>query len=218
MEQEPGPDDPFQYTRVEARRAQLTLNFLVILSAVAGAAFFAYVLYSIRPFSSSPSDVVDIPTSGAAGVLTSIEGESGGLAVAVRDLDDAPGYAEALSERLRNDMGIEQAGRLLRLTVRNAGNAPLEVKLGTLQLTARDGREFNAQWLAQVADVRAATATGRLHIGQAAHEFQLDAGAERQLSVFVPGDVPAVGELRAGKLGAGAMEVPLEYKETRAAP
>lgn len=218
MEQEPGPDDVFHSTRTEARRAQFALNFLVILSAVAGAAFFAYVLYSIRPFSSKPSDVVEIPTSGATAILPTLEGEAGGLLVSVRNLDDAPDYSEAISERLRAEMAINETGRLYRLVLRNTGESSLSISLKSLELTAEDARVFRARWLGQVADREKASATGRLHIAQGAHEFELKAGGERQLTVFLPGDAPAVGDLRSGSLDAGTVDVPLEFKEIKAAP
>src|SRR5690606_6519652 len=96
------------------------LNILVGLSALAGAVFFAYVLYTVKPFGRKTADPIDVPVSAAGprvGLLSADDKEAG-LEITLRDIDDAPTYRDALSETMRRELGIEQPGRLYRLTAR----------------------------------------------------------------------------------------------------
>ena len=144
----------YEQSRSEAKRAQLGLNILVILSAVAGAAFFAYVLVTIRPFGSSEREPVNVPTSSVADRLGVLEGEDidAGLYVVLRDIDEAPEYRAKLSERMREDLGIDSPGRLYLLIVRNHGEQPVSVKAGKLQVQDKDGRNWQMKWLSDVTD------------------------------------------------------------------
>jgi hypothetical protein len=217
MEGDSPDNDGFEQARRESRRAQFALNFLVILSAVAGAAFFGYVLYVIRPFGTRTPDPVDIPTSRTGDTIASVEGEQSGLHVSVHDLDEAPEYSAKLSERVRADMGISQEGRLYRLTVRNELDAAFNVDLRTLTLEAVDGRKWEAQWVDQAASPENATAIGRMRVAQAERKFTLPPKGERQLDIFVPGSPPGLATLSGGRLDAGAAIVELKHRDVRAA-
>jgi hypothetical protein len=212
------PDnDGFEQARRESRRAQFALNFLVILSALAGAAFFGYVLYVIRPFGTRTPDPVDIPTSRTGDTIASVEGERAGLYVSIHDLDEAPEYSAKLSERVRADMGIAQEGRLYRLALRNDGSADIKVELRSLTLESVDGRTWEARWVDQVGAADNATALGRMRLAQAEREFTLPPKGERQMDVFVPGSPPGLADLSAGQVHAGSLTVELKHRDVRAA-
>jgi hypothetical protein len=196
MDSMPEEHDPFEHARRDIRRARYMLNFLVFLSALAGAAFFGYVLHSIRPLAPRLPEPVDIPTSRAEAVQVTLRGEGAELQVMLSDLDEAEEYSAELSERRRADMAIEQAGVLLRLAVRNAGERELSITLNALTLTTQDGDTLSARRLGDVAELELATASGRMQIGQAAPSFTLPAGAMRQFQVFVPGSPPRVAALQ----------------------
>ncbi len=217
MTEEAEPEGGFESSRRDAHKAQIALNVLVILSALAASAFFFYVLYTIRPFGGSQVSNVDIPTSQPGAVIASVEGEAGGLAVSVRDLDDADAYNAELSEKLRADMGISAKGRLLRLELHNTGKDERKVKLTSLTLTGDDGVQWACRWLDDVASRDSATALGKLRLSQGVREFTLPTGARRQLDIFIPGEPPGAGKLKGGRLDAGSVQVELEHKETRAA-
>jgi hypothetical protein len=206
--------DEFQKARREVRRAQLALNFLVILSAAAGTAFFGYVLYTIRPFGGGKPEPVVIPTSQAGATVASLEGEDGGILVSVHDLDEASAYSAELSERMRKDLAIGEAGRIFRLSVHNTGETEISLKLESLTLTSVDGRQWQARWLPQVAAADKATAVGRMRIAQGATAFALPAGAQRQLNVFIAGDPPGTAKLKSGLLSAGERRIELSHRDT----
>ncbi|MBK8205710.1 MAG: hypothetical protein IPK87_02830 [Planctomycetes bacterium] len=217
MTEEVQPEGGFESSRRDAHKAQIALNVLVILSALAASAFFFYVLYTVRPFGGSQASNVDIPTSQPGAVIAFVEGEAGGLTASVRDLDDAEAYNAELSEKLRADMGIASNGRLLRLELHNTGKDERKVKLTSLTLTGDDGVQWACKWVDDVASRDAATALGKLRLNQGAREFTLPVGARRQLDIFVPGEPPGAGKLKSGRLDAGGVQIELEHKETRAA-
>lgn len=206
-------DDPqtFETSRKQVRNAQVALNVLVVLSALAASCFFFFMLYTIRPFGGGGAANVEIPTSEPGAMVATIQGSAGGLGVTVRDLDDAEGYSTQLSDKLRADMGIDQAGRLYRLELANTGKADLVLKLTTLSLTGEDGLTHAARWIDAVASREQATALGKLRIAQSTREFTLPPGASRQLDIFLPGEPPPAARIVAGRLDAGSVTVDLEH-------
>jgi hypothetical protein len=212
----------FESSAKEAKRAQWALNLLVALSAVAGAVFFGYVLYTIKPFGGKTPAPVNVPTSamGAKFGLLVGEDESSGVMVALKDIDEAPSYREKLSEVMRRDLGIERGGRLYLLVVRNDGKDPVSVDAQTLNVKDGDGKSWSARWLDQVANSDQAAATGRMRLAQSAHKFDLEKGEERQLYVFIPsGDgMPPSGEdFQDGELKlSDKLTIPLKHKEIKA--
>ncbi len=211
------PDESFEQARRDARRAQLAMNALVILSAIAGAAFFGFVLFTIKPFGERVPEPVQIPTSQSSGTMSIVEGDTGGLRAELRDLDPAPGYSGELSARLAADLGIGQSGRLYRLALRNGRDAPVEVSLGGFSLTGKDGTTWSAQWIGSVADAEKASAMGRLRLSQAASGVTLPPGGEYQLDVFIAGEPPAADGFTAGRVELGSAVVHLAHQEVSAA-
>ena len=220
---EPKPDVSFEQSRKETRRAQWALNILVVFSAVAGSVFFFYVLYTIQLFGGKDVPPVDLPTSSLGAKFGLLVGEDSatGLSAMLRDIDEAPGYREKLSEVMRKDVGIAGPGRLYLLIVRNDGKAPLEVNATRLSVRDNSGKQWDVQWLEQAASTDAANAMGKLRLAQSKHNFGLAVGQERQLYVFVPaaGDdiPPSAEELASGTLSiAGATELGLTHTEIKA--
>ena len=213
----------FEQSAREAKRAQWALNLLVVLSALAGAVFFGYVMYTIKPFGGKTPEPVNVPTSamGAKFGLLTGEDESSGVLVALKDVDEAPTYREELSEVMRKDLGIKDEGRLYLLVVRNDGDKPVSVNADSLQLKDGDGKSWKARWLDQVADPESAAATGRMRLAQSAHKFDLEEGDERQLYVFIPssGGLPPSGEdFLDGELKlSDTLKISLKHTEIKAA-
>lgn len=219
----PETDEPTPQDREhkEARRAQWALNVLVVFSAFAGSVFFAYVLYSIRPFSPDEVPSVEGPTSSVGervGLLSSVDEETG-LAVTLRDVDNAPGYRRELSEVMRNGMGIESPGRIYLLIVRNLGEEEYDVNLRSLTVSA-GGESWAVRWVGDVAEDSNASAAGRMRIAQSESRFTLAPGAERQLYVHASagagGAAPAAEEFSGGELSleSGAV-IGLAHEEQR---
>lgn len=184
------PEVHYEQSRTQAKRAQLGLNILVVLSAVSGAAFLSYVLVTIRPFGKGEAPGVNIPTSTVAERLGVLQGEDleAGLFILLRDIDEAPEYRDKLSERMRADLGIAGEGRLYLLIVRNHGQDSATFNGDRLVAHDKDGATWNLRWLSQVADAESANAVGRMRLAQSGHSFELPAGAERQLYVFAGRD------------------------------
>ncbi|MBX3459879.1 MAG: hypothetical protein KF696_07925 [Planctomycetes bacterium] len=203
--------EPYEASRKQVRNAQVALNVLVILSALAASCFFFFMLYTIRPFGGGGAANVEIPTSEPGAIVATVQGAAGGLRVIVRDLDDAEVYSRQLSDRMRADMGIEQEGRLYRLALENTGKQALEVKLNTLSLTGEDGATHSARWIDGVASRDNASALGKLRIAQSNREFTLPPGATRQMEIFVPGDPPPAARFTKGRINAGSVTVDLEH-------
>ncbi|MCC6466306.1 MAG: hypothetical protein IT463_13285 [Planctomycetes bacterium] len=180
----PQPDDDFETARKQATRARWALNALVGLSALASALFFAYVLTRVAPRGKAEPPEVNVPTSAVAKTVGLLQGESGGLFVELRDLDEAPSYREAWSDRLRTDLGIAAKGRLYRLLVRNDGKEKAAFA-GTLSARDGSGTEWPVRWLKDVADATAGSDLGRMALAQAEPRFELAPGESRQLDVFV---------------------------------
>jgi hypothetical protein len=222
-EDKPAEDTSFEQSRKETRRAQWALNLLVIFSAVAGSVFFFYVLYTIRPFGHKQPPAVNVPTSslGAKFGLLVGQDEASGVSVVLRDIDEAPSYRARLSDVMRKQMGIEAAGRVYLLVVRNEGKAALKLNAQHLQVNDAKGGQWNVEWLDQASKPGAADAMGKLRLAQSKHNFELQPGSERQLYVFIQsaGDhlPPSAEDLSSGKLTfTGAPEITLSHTEIKA--
>lgn len=200
------PSD-YEQSRRNANRAQWALNFLVTLSAIAGAAFFFYVLYTIRPWSSTTTEPVNVQTSSAAATWQIVTGgEEAGLWATLRDIDEAPEYRKALSDTWRRDLGIAADGMMYRLEITNRGNTR-DLELRSCSLRTVEGASFEVQWLDTLAQPGNATALGRMRLKQSESRFTLEKGESRQLSVFVPatdrGVPPAADGIVSGSLRLG---------------
>lgn len=190
------PEPEFELSRKTARRAQLTLNVLVVLSAVAASVFFLYVLHTIKPFGDRQTPEVNVPTSAVGQTIALLRsGDDSVLAVEMRDIDEAPSYRDALSDSMRQALGIENEGRLFRLRVHNAGKQRVEVRGPRMDVRDSDANDWPVQWLAQSGNAEKRSANGRLIAGQSTAEFELGPGETRQLYVFIPGKVPPAEKL-----------------------
>lgn len=211
----------FEESAKEARRAQWSLNLLVVLSAVAGAVFFGYVLFHIKPFGGKQPDAINVPTSAVGdkfGVLVGSD-DGSGVSVALRDIDEAPTYREKLSEVMRKNLGISVAGRLYLLIVRNDGDSPVSLNIRSLNVKDGGGQEWSAKWLDEIAEP--ADANGRMRLAQSGRKFELEKGDERQLYLFIPsgGDtLPPSGEdfLDGEVRLSDQLEVTLRHTEIKA--
>ncbi|KAA0209590.1 hypothetical protein EDM80_14615 [bacterium] len=224
QESEPASANDVAYAEAarDASRARLMLNFLVILSAAASSVFLVYVLTRVLPRNGGDAANVDVPTSVAQAKVGVLRGQSTEtareVAFELRDLDEAPGYRDKYSEKLREALGIERPGRLYQLTVRNLSKSePLVFNGGTLRLRDKAGREHTALWLASVAQAERATALGRMTLAQSESVFTLAVGERRDLLVFVEsgGEMPpAAEEMVNGTLEGGSLKkVNLERAE-----
>lgn len=213
----------YEESRTEAKRAQLGLNILVVLSAVAGAAFFAYVLATINPWRNGDRPGINVPTSTVAERLGVLEGEdiNAGLFVIVRDIDEAPEYRDTLSEQMRADLGIEDEGRLYLVIIRNHSDTSVQVRADELLVTDKGGMNWELMWLDELAEPGSASAVGRMRLAQSGHEFDLPPTSERQLYVFAPADSkapPSAEAFRSGELRLRTGDViPLEHTEVKVA-
>lgn len=215
-------DVAYEEAARDASRARLMLNFLVILSAAASSVFLVYVLTRVLPRNGGDAANVDVPTSVAQAKVGVLRGQSTDstreVAFELRDVDEAPGYRDKYSEKLREALGIERPGRLYQLTVRNLSKSePLVFSGGTLRLRDKSGREYTALWLASVAQAERATALGRMTLAQSESVFTLAVGERRDLLVFVEsgGEMPpATEDMVNGTLeGSSLKKVNLERVE-----
>lgn len=216
-------DNSYERSRTESRRAQWTLNILVVFSAIAGSVFFFYVLYTIRPFSDTVVPPVDVPTNGVGtkiGLLIGTD-EDSGVSVMLRDVDEAPGYREKLSEVMRRDAGISADGRLYVLVIENFGKTTVSVNARDFSVRDSSGKEWDVQWLEQAGKAGEATEVGKLRLAQSRHEFELATGQQRQVYVFVPSAEalpPTAEELTGGMLGfADGLKISLSHTEMKVA-
>ena len=224
MEEEQSKDTEvaFVESAKEARRAQWALNLLVLLSAVAGAVFFGYVIFTIKPFGRTEPEPINVPTSSVGekfGMLFG-EDETTGVVVALRDIDEAPSYREQLSEVMRKDMAISSLGRVYLLVVRNDGDETVSVDAQSLTAADDNGKSWSAKWLSDVANLAEADANGRMRVAQSAHKFELEKGDERQLYVFIPStgeSLPPSGEdFLDGELRlSDKLRIALKHKEIK---
>lgn len=226
MDEEQSTESEVTFTESakEARRAQWALNLLVLLSAIAGAVFFGYVIFTIKPFGRTEPEPINVPTSAVGekfGMLFG-EDESTGVVVALRDIDEAPSYREQLSEVMRKDLAISSPGRIYLLVVRNDGEAVVSIDAPSLSASDADGKNWGVKWLSDVANLDDADANGRMRVAQSAHQFELNQGDERQLYVFIPSDgetLPPSGEdFVDGELRlSNSLRVALKHKEIKVA-
>ena len=211
----------FETSRKEARRAAWALNSLVVLSALAGAFFFGYVLYTIQPFGGREAPPVEIPVSSAGSKVGMLLGESDGVSIMLQDIDEAPTYREQLSEVMRNELGIEKPGRLYVLEVRNDAEATLRFAPTAFTVTDRDAENWTVRWLGETTSPDKATTVGKLRLTQSAHQFELKKGEKRQLFVFIESGAdlpPSAEDFVAGTLKtADGAQVALEHTEVKVA-
>ncbi|MBZ0136531.1 MAG: hypothetical protein K8I27_09180 [Planctomycetes bacterium] len=214
-------DTTFEHSRKEARRAQWALNSLVVLSALAGAFFFGYVLYTIQPFGGRDAEPVEIPTSSPGATLGMLSNEEGALLLVLSDIDEAPTYREQLSEVMRKDLGIDKPGRLYRLSVRGNGDADATFAPESFTLTDKQARAWPVKWLPEVAQADKATAVGKLRLAQSGQPFELATGEQRTLFVFVETGAelpPSAEDFGSGKVTlAGGGQIALEHTEVKVA-
>ncbi|MBX3473562.1 MAG: hypothetical protein KF754_04200 [Planctomycetes bacterium] len=213
-------ESPFERSRASARRAQWTLNILVVMSAVAASAFFLYVLNTINPFGERPAPEVNVPTSavGLKYALLRSDAESA-LSLELRDIDEAPSYRDALGEQLRASLAITEAGRLFRLRVRNAGKEPVRIDAPQVSVRDKNGKDWQVRWLHEVADSGKATPQGRLILGQSSRDFALGAGESRQMYVFIAGAVPPAEDFSSAEFRAEpAIKVAMDRQEVKVTP
>lgn len=212
MEDPNPPTDPYEQARREAARMRLWLNGLVILSAAASSIFLVYVVMKLIPRGEGQQASDDVPVSAVREKIGVLRGQAGDVAYEVRDVDEAAGYREKLSEQLRQLLGVRETGRLYVFSVRNAGkSASIEFSGGTLTLREKSGVEHVAQWLPAVA--KPESNVGRMTLAQSEAKFTLAPGERRELYVFLPakGDLPAAADLAGGTveapgLGKAALE------------
>lgn len=210
--------DAFEVHRKAAKRAQYALNLLVVLSATAASVFFAYVLYTIRPFSDRASNEVTVPTS-AVGVTvpTLRSAKDAVVAVDLRDIDEAPEYRDRLGQAMCKSMGIKIEGRLYRLRVRNGGKEPVAIAAPRMTLKDKSGKTWTVRWLNDVADKSAASPTGMLTLAQSVPEFTLAPGESRQLVVFVEGKAPVGEDFESAEYAAdAALKVAMTREDIKA--
>ncbi|MBE7492754.1 MAG: hypothetical protein HS108_13500 [Planctomycetes bacterium] len=211
------PQAEFEISRKAARRAQITLNVLVVLSAVAASVFFVYVLHNLRPFGKRDVPAVNVPTSAvgpAVGLLRTDKAAT--LFVELRDVDDAAGYRDTLSQSMARALGIARPGRLYRLLLRNAGKEAVEIRQPALAVRDKNGRDWVLRWLADVADAGTATAYGRMLLAQGVADGQLGPGESRQLLAFIEGEPPPAEQFHSAELTAqGGLRAKLEHQEVR---
>jgi hypothetical protein len=217
------PVTGFEQSRKETRRAQWALNILVVFSAVAGSVFFFYVLYTIQLFGSKDPPPVEVPTSSVGAKFGLLVGEDAttGVSAVLRDIDEAPSYREKLSDVMRRDVGIQTAGRVYLFAIRNDGKGQVQINATSLVVRDDKGTQWTVQWLEQAARPDTASATGKLRLAQSKHNFELGAGEERQLYVFIPssGDSlpPSAEDLASGTLIiSGGIEISLTHTEMKA--
>jgi hypothetical protein len=192
--------DPYAVSYSDAKRANLILNVLVVVSAMAGSGFLLYVAHRVLPNFRGSTAVEDVHTSRAHATTTFLNGALDDITFIVRDLDEAEVYNRKLAERIRTDLGITDKGLLYRLVVRNDGDESRRVALSEIVVTDDDGNRWEGVWLRDIADAENATAVGRLRLGQQQRVFDLPGESERQLEFFVRGQPPALSKLRTGRI------------------
>lgn len=216
---DPAPQGEFEISRKAAKRAQWTLNALVILSAIAASVFFIYVLHNLKPFGQRQPPDVNVPTSAILPTVAMLRTDKDAtLALELRDVDEASGYRDSLSESMRTSLAITQPGRLYRLRVANAGKEAIEIKAPGLGIRDTKGSDWTVRWLAEVASAENATAAGRMMLAQGAHEFTLQPGESRQLNVFVPGSAPPAEDFHSAEFRTqGGLRVAMNRQEVKVA-
>lgn len=217
---EDAPEPAFESSQKESRRATWALNGLVVLSALAGAVFFGYVLHTVNPWGGREAPPVEIPVSAPGAKVGMLVADKGGLSLTLKDVDEAPTYREELSRVMLRDLGISQTGRLYVLEVRNGGEQSREFAPGLFEVSDGQARKWRVQWLKDVADSGKATGTGALRLEQSAHRFSLAKGESRQLFVFIASGAdtpPSAEDLVAGEVQLSGATVKLEHTEVKVA-
>jgi hypothetical protein len=211
MTERPTKDEAHLHT---ARRVQWWTNVLMVLSAFAASVFFFYVLQTVFPLGRRAPE----PTPAMSGTIATAErflaGESGGLSVTLRALDDSTEYAGVLSQRIAADLAMADEGLFFRLAVKNIGEAVLQGRLDSLHGRDVYGDPFEFTWIDDASDGAGTGALGRMRLAQAARDLALESGHERQLLVFRPGRAGAMSELQAGVLVWSGGEVELTLSQT----
>jgi len=193
----------FEVSRKAAKRAQITLNVLVVLSAISASVFFVYVLHNLQPFGQRQPPEVNVPTSAISATVGMLRTDKDAdFSMELRDIDEASGYRDALSDTMRKSLAIEQPGRLYRLRVRNGRKDAVQVKAPRISIRDKNGTDWNVRWLAEVANAANATPSGRMLLGQAEAEFTLAAGESRQLLVFIAGAAPVAEDFSSAEFKA----------------
>jgi len=197
--------EAFEVHRKAARRAQLALNLMVVLSATAASVFFAYVLYTIRPFSDRASNEVTVPTSAVGATVPLLRSDKDAVVGAeLRDIDEAPEYRDRLGQSMCKSMGIKAEGRLYRLRLHNGGKEAVAIAAPHLTVKDKSGKAWTVRWLKDVADKAAASPTGALTLSQADPEGTLQPGETRQLVVFIEGKGPVGEDFESAQFAADA--------------
>ena len=213
-------EQAFEGSRKEARRAAWALNSLVVLSALAGAFFFGYVLHNVWPRGNGVPPI-DIPVSTPGAKVGILTAEHDGVTIELRDVDEAPEYRDELSEVMRRDLGIQEAGRLYLLVVRNTGEETYSFSPGSLTASDKHGKKWTVRWLDEVASKESANTVGRMRMAQSAHRFELAKSEERHLYVFIQSAdsfPPTAEDLVSGVLKNGSAEaIKLEHTEVKVA-
>ena len=122
---------------------------------------------------------------------------------------------------MRRDVGIQAAGRMYVIGIRNGGKAPVSVDARALSVRDAAGKQWDVQWLEQASKPESVSTMGKLRLAQSKHSFDLGVGEERQLYVFIPsaGDAlpPSAEDLVSGSLSiAGGLQVNLTHTEMKA--
>lgn len=214
------PETTFESSRKEAKRATWALNSLVVLSALAGAFFFGYVLHTVQPFAGRDTPPVEIPVSSPSAKVGVLSGEQDGLAVTFRDIDEAPTYREELSKVMIRELAIDTPGRLYVLVVRNDGEDTYSFSPSGFNVADKDARNWKVRWLGELTSRDKASAVGKLRLAQSAHNFELSKGESRQLFVFIESAAnmpPSAEDFVTGTLKSESGDLKLEHTEVKVA-
>ncbi|MHC4840029.1 MAG: hypothetical protein ACYTDT_03575 [Planctomycetota bacterium] len=194
-----------------ARRAHIWVNAVIFLSSAAGALFLVFVFSKLFPSGFKDQDEVDVPTATLADGISVLTGiNESGLSVEIRDVDATEGYADAYTKQLQSDIGIDQIGRLYRLTIANSGEQTLD--LASLKIELADGKAL--QPLSKYSSNP--TTLGKLHVMQSNFQRSLPAGGVVQCLVFVSGSNSSVAKMKTAKVSDTSGDFALEKTEIRA--
>ena len=216
--------EPVGVSYEESRRARFVLNGLMFLSALASSLFLAFVFTRLFPSDGPEPEEIKIPTSEVRGQIALLRGEAEyngvTLQITLRDLDDAPEYAENLSRQRMEQLAISSPGRLYRIDVHCTSDAgQLEFNAtGRIEGTG-EGARWALSWPGDVAGDNPSQ-VGRMLLAQSKVGFTIKGNERRQLLVFA-GDngskAPAASGLEAGRLdieGWGEVELRRESEKT----